>query len=112
MTFIERIKQLREQCQLPQRKVGEALEIDMPMYSKIERGDRPAKREQVVKLAGLFHIAPKELLTLWLADKIKEYQEINKISNRTATYELKELFEQFGILKMSGAGAATFYKLQ
>jgi ATP-dependent DNA helicase RecG len=42
----------------------------------------------------------------------KQYQEINQISNRTATYELKELFEQFGILKMSGAGATTFYELQ
>ncbi|MDR3138019.1 MAG: putative DNA binding domain-containing protein [Tannerellaceae bacterium] len=41
----------------------------------------------------------------------KEYQEINKISRRTATYELKELLEKFDILKMSGAGATTFYEL-
>lgn len=41
----------------------------------------------------------------------KEYQEINEISNRTATNELKELVEKFGIMGMSGAGAGTFYEL-
>ena len=41
----------------------------------------------------------------------KEYQEINDISNRTATNELKELVEKFGLLGMSGAGAGTFYEL-
>jgi len=40
----------------------------------------------------------------------KEYQEINDISNRTATNELKELVEKFGIMGMSGAGAGTFYE--
>jgi ATP-dependent DNA helicase RecG len=40
----------------------------------------------------------------------KEYQEINDISNRTATNELKELAEEFGLMKMSGAGAGTFYE--
>jgi len=39
----------------------------------------------------------------------KEYQEINQISNRTATSDLKELVENFNILKTSGAGASTFY---
>jgi ATP-dependent DNA helicase RecG len=41
----------------------------------------------------------------------KEYQEINKISNRTATSDLKELVENFNILKISGAGASTFYHI-
>lgn len=42
------------------------------MYCKIERGDRSAKREQVIRLAELFHVNPKELLALWLADKVVE----------------------------------------
>ncbi len=69
--------------------------------------------EQLVKL-GLNERQVKAVQYVKEKGKItnKEYQEINKISNRTATYELKELFEQFGILKMSGAGAATFYELQ
>ena len=40
------------------------------MFSKIERGDRRAKRSQVTKLAEYFHLDDKELLTLWLADRI------------------------------------------
>jgi len=69
--------------------------------------------EQLVKL-GLNERQVKAVQYVKEKGKItnKEYQEINKISNRTATYELKELFEQFGIFKMSGAGAATFYELQ
>lgn len=40
------------------------------MFSKIERGDRRAKREQVIKLAEYLHQNEKEMLTLWLADKV------------------------------------------
>lgn len=46
------------------------LDIDVPMYSKIERGDRRAKREQVVKLAEILNQDKTEFLSLWLADKI------------------------------------------
>ena len=40
------------------------------MFSKIERGDRRAKREQVGKLAELLHQDENEMLKLWLADKV------------------------------------------
>jgi transcriptional regulator with XRE-family HTH domain len=70
MTFTERIKQLREQCQLPQRKVAEALDIDSATYCKIERGERCAKKEQLSILAELLQTDEKELLTLWLADQV------------------------------------------
>ncbi|KAA6306327.1 hypothetical protein EZS27_042018 [termite gut metagenome] len=48
MLFGDRIKQLREEQQLLQRQLAATLEIDTPMYSKIERGDRRAKRKQVI----------------------------------------------------------------
>ncbi len=70
MTFTERIKQLREQCQLPQRKVAEALDIDSATYCKIERGERKAKREQLSIIAELLKADQNELLTLWLADQV------------------------------------------
>ena len=40
------------------------------MFSKIERGDRYAKRAQVIQLAEYFKIDKNEPLTLWLADKV------------------------------------------
>lgn len=42
------------------------------MYSKIERGERKAKREQVIALAQLLNTNEEELLTIWLSDKIIE----------------------------------------
>lgn len=72
MRFGERIKQLREDKRLLQRQLAASLEIDTPMYSKIERGERKAKREQVIALAQLLNANEEELLTIWLSDKIIE----------------------------------------
>lgn len=58
-----------------QRQLASYLEIDTPMFSKIERGDRRAKRSQVVLLAKYFHINKNEMLTLWLADKVLDTLE-------------------------------------
>ena len=55
MLFGNKIRELRDEQGLLQRQLAAALEIDTPMFSKIERGDRRAKREQVVKLAELLH---------------------------------------------------------
>jgi len=68
----KRIKELREEKSLLQRQLAAELEIDTPMYSKIERGERKAKREQVIKLAELLQADKNELLTLWLAGQIYE----------------------------------------
>ena len=89
MLFANKIRRLREEQQLLQRQLAAALEIDTPMYSKIERGDRPAKRTQVVALAKLLSTDETELLTLWLADKVLEVlnterkiaREVLKIAN-------------------------------
>lgn len=70
MNFGERIKELRESKDLLQRQLAASLEIDTPMYSKIERGERRAKRDQVIKLGELLQTDVNELLTVWLADQV------------------------------------------
>jgi len=75
MLFANQIKQLREENNLLQRQLASALEIDTPMYSKIERGDRLAKREQVVIIAKFLSTDENELLSLWLADKVLDVLE-------------------------------------
>ncbi len=70
MLLGKKIKELREEQGLLQRQLAAVLEIDTPMFSKIERGDRRAKREQVITLAQQLHADEKELLTIWLADKV------------------------------------------
>ena len=70
MLFGNRIRELRDKQGVLQRQLAALLEIDTPMFSKIERGDRRAKREQVIKLAEYLHQDVKEMLTLWLGDKV------------------------------------------
>ena len=70
MLLGNKIRELRDEQGLLQRQLAAALEIDTPMFSKIERGDRRAKREQVIKLAELLHQDENEMLKLWLADKV------------------------------------------
>ena len=70
MLFGNRIKELREEQGLLQRQLAAVLGVDVPMFSKIERGDRRAKREHVVILAQQLNTSEEELLSLWLADKI------------------------------------------
>ena len=48
--FPTRLHQLREERSLYQKQVAEALSIDTPMYCRIEKGERKAKREQVIML--------------------------------------------------------------
>ena len=70
MLLGNKIRSLRDKQGILQRQVAAYLEIDTPMFSKIERGDRRAKRSQVPQLAKYFQVDEKELLTLWLADRI------------------------------------------
>jgi HTH-type transcriptional regulator, competence development regulator len=64
------IRKLREEKKLPLRKVADYLDIDQAILSKIERGQRFASREQVIKLAGFFNIDESSLLVAWLSDKL------------------------------------------
>ena len=75
MIFGKKIKELREERGLVQRQLSAALEIDTPMYSKIERGERKAKRSQIPIMAQMFEVDEKELLTIWLADKVQDTVE-------------------------------------
>lgn len=75
MLLGNKIKELRDKYEVLQRQLAAYLEIDTPMFSKIERGDRRAKRNQVIQLAKYFHINENELLTLWLADKVMDALE-------------------------------------
>lgn len=87
----KRIKELREEQQILQRQLAAELEIDTPMYSKIERGERKAKREQVIKLAKLLNTDANELLTLWLAGQVYELVKNEAIALKAILEVEKEL---------------------
>ena len=96
MNFGEHIKQLREQNQLLQRQLANALEVDSAMLSKIERGERREKREHIPILASLLKTNEKELFTIWLADQV--YDLIKEEDNPT---EILKVAEQEVIKKNS-----------
>ncbi len=72
MLFGNKIRELREEKDLVLRQLAAALEIDTATMSKIERGDRQAKKEQIPILADLLQADKVELYTLWLASKVYE----------------------------------------
>ena len=68
--FGDRIRELRLKQKLLLRQVASMLEIDTSIISKIERGDRQIKKEQIAVLAEMLKTDKEELYTLWLADQL------------------------------------------
>ena len=92
MIFGKKIKELREEKGLVQRQLAAILEVDTPMYSKIERGERKAKREHVKLIAHELKVDEKELLTIWLADKVLDIvDEENEIKDEAIKYAQNEI---------------------
>lgn len=69
-SFGETIKKLREDKDLPLRKVAAYLDVDQAVLSKYEHGTRMPKREQVIQMAKYFKTDEKKLLVKWLAQKV------------------------------------------
>ena len=88
MKFGEYIKQMREKNQLLQRQLANALDMDTAMLSKIERGERRAKREHIPILASQLRTNEKELFTIWLADQV--YEIIKEESNPSEILQVVE----------------------
>lgn len=89
--FGDRIKHLREQKSLLQRQVANQLDMDTPMLSKIERGERHAKREHISLLSKIFKISENDLLSLWLADKVYDVLKDEEIALKAMHLAEKEL---------------------
>lgn len=79
--FGEKIRALRAQQQLYLRQVAPWLEMDTAQLSKIEKGLRQLKREQISTIANILKADTDELLTLWLADQIYAVVKDEKLAN-------------------------------
>lgn len=86
-SFGETVRDLRENKGLLLRQVAAVLEVDTAFLSKMERNEKKASRQQVLKLAKALETEEKELMTLWLSDKIVE--------------TLNEESEAYGALKLT-----------
>ena len=66
----DKIRELRESENILLRQLAAQLDMDTAMLSKMERGDRFFRKEDILALAKIFKQPQKDLLTLWLADKV------------------------------------------
>lgn len=87
MEFGKYIRTLRENQNMLQREMAANLNMDVAYLSKIERGNRTARREQVIAFAKTLKEDESELIKLWMSEQIvillkneKESTEILKIA--------------------------------
>lgn len=66
----EKLRKLREENELPLRKVAAFLDMDVAILSKMERGERKLTKEVVQKLAKIYKYNENELMVLFLSDRI------------------------------------------
>lgn len=71
----EIIRQLRAEKELPLRKIAALLDIDTSFFSKIERNERKATKEQIHKLEEIFEVEKDFLMIPYLSEKI--YYELS-----------------------------------
>ena len=92
-TFGKIIKEKRDKKKLLLREVAALLGIDQSIISKLEKGERNATREQVLKFAEIYDIEPKDLIVCWQSDKVAnnliqeaEAEEILKLAESKVKY--------------------------
>jgi transcriptional regulator with XRE-family HTH domain len=89
--FGERVRTLREKHNLYLRQVAPLLEMDTAQLSKIEKGLRQLKREQITILADILKVEKDELLTLWVADQIIEVTNDEDVALKAMQVAEKEI---------------------
>ena len=65
-----KLKELREKNGYVQRQIAAELEVDTAYISKVENDEKLLSKSHLKKIAELFNVAEKELIVIWLADKI------------------------------------------
>jgi transcriptional regulator with XRE-family HTH domain len=89
--FGEKLRILREKQHLYLRQVAPLLEMDTAQLSKIEKGLRQLKREQIPIIAEILKASCDELMTLWLADQIYALVKDEKLANEAIQVAKKNI---------------------
>ena len=71
----QKVRELREENEFLLRQLAAKLDIDTAQLSKMERGERLFKKEEIIEIAKILKANEEELLTIWLADKIYKMAE-------------------------------------
>ena len=85
-----KLKELRELNGFVQRQIAALLEIDTAYISKMESGDKQISRDHLKKLATVYKVPEKELITLWVADKIIKIIDKEKVGKEALRLVLND----------------------
>jgi len=91
-----KLRELREKAGFSLRKAAVAIDVDVAILSKMERGERKFSKELVLKLAELYKANSDKLIIDFLSEKV--------------LYELKD--EHFGLEALKVAEEQLKYKIQ
>ena len=94
------IRNKREEKGILLRQLAAMVDMDSAIISKIERGERKARREQVVKIAKALQLDEKQLLIEYLSEiiayEILEEESVNDVL-KIAESKVKYLKKQRNI---------------
>lgn len=86
------LREKREGKGLLLRHVSAKLDIDTAILSKIERSERKATKEQILKLADILDLNKEDLLVQYLSEKILyeiEGEELGEKALKVAEQQIK-----------------------
>lgn len=92
--FGDLIRAQREENEMILRHLAAQLDIDTAYLSKMERGERRAKREQVLQLIKIFKLDHDSTMALWLADQVFELVADDKQAVQALKLAENELSQQ------------------
>lgn len=118
MLFGNKIKEIRESQKLPQRVVAEALDITIPLYSRVERSERTLSKSHLPKLAQVLKVEENELLKLYLADQIASvldgqseiYEDVLNIAKHGITKDHNKRYTFIDLFAGCGGLSEGFYR--
>lgn len=84
MLLPEKLKELRQNADFPQRKVAAEIDVDTATYCKFEKGVLRISRDQLLKYSNFLKVDANDLLSLWLADQIEKVisEESKEVANK------------------------------
>lgn len=88
------IRAEREKRNLLLREASALLEIDQAILSKIERNERKATKEQILKFSETYNLDREKLLVNWLSDKI--YKNIENEEHALKALKVAEQKIKYG----------------
>lgn len=86
-----KLKELRESNGYVQRQIAAELEVDTAYISKVENDEKPLSKIHLKKLSKMYKISERELLTIWLTDKIKELVKDEPTAKESILLALSEM---------------------